>query len=275
MTAEESNPQCGHLVAPSLMGSLHSEHLGRLSKQKTIIHPIGPNKAPKQKPAPPLLRVDPITPPTTAPTISQRHITELSSIVFVWSSCPDLNSAQAVPSTPNSRRNRLHVVERRDRRQDQALPAGVHCPPLCRRNTAPCTLAGFCRQSRIRPPNRVQAAANTFPPLAGPRRCVPYVCRIQRSASSMRIRTRRLPIFKCGKPRAIRLSTWRGENCHRCAYPRLSVMFVVPGGAPPVTASIFAPPGNSRCRFGRDTCCPLAVCWTAIRAGGCPNSARN
>jgi hypothetical protein len=35
-----------------------------------------------------------------------------------------------------------------------------------------------------------------------PCRCVPYDCRIQVSASSMRIRTRRLPIFKWARPPA-------------------------------------------------------------------------
>ena len=84
----------------------------------------------------------------------------------------------------------------------------------------------------------VYAVANTFLLLAGPRRCVPNDCRIQLSASSMRIRTRRLPIFKCGRPRAIRLSTWRGENCHRCAYPRLSVMFVAAAGVPSIASPL-------------------------------------
>ncbi len=47
---------------------------------------------------------------------------------------------------------------------------------------------------------------------------------IHASPSWTTIRTRLLPILQCGKPCAIRLSTWRGEKSQRSPKPRLSVI---------------------------------------------------
>ena len=118
-----------------------------------------------------------------------------------------------------------------------------HCPPLCRRNRAPCTLAQSYRQ---RLPILIYGRTPVVFQVPNVRRLIGNF--VSNSFSSMKARSplafsvkSSMPPFKPTRPGIIAVSS-------------------------------FAPPGDCRCRAGLDAFSPQAACSTVSRAAGCPTN---
>jgi len=122
----------------------------------------------------------------------------------------------------------------------------AHCPPLCRRNRAPCTLAQSYRQRLpILIYGRIPAAFQ----LPKVRRLIGNL--VSNCFSSMKARS----------PLAFSVRS-----------SLLPFKHALPGI---IAASTFAPPRNCRCRAGLDTFSPQDACSTVSLAGGSTASGKH